>query len=188
MIHRRAVLKILSVALTAIGAAVVAVPGVSYLLSAVRRRESSGALVRRVVRLEDLPVGRPVEAPIVAQHQDAWTTYPNETIDRVWLVRRTGDSVSPAESRVDAFASVCPHLGCSIQVAGAKSGFVCPCHRATFDLEGQRTHLDGQTNHSPRNMDSLACRLVEDDASGQWWVEVTYQKFERGLTRKIAIS
>lgn len=187
MMNRRALLKILSAALAAAGAALVAVPGVSYLLSAVQRRQARGPLVRRVVRLEDLPVGQPVEAPIVARHQDAWTTYPEETIDRVWLVRRTDESVAPEASRVDAFASVCPHLGCAIQL-GAKSGFICPCHRATFDLEGQRTHPEGAANHSPRNMDSLECRIVQDESEGHWWVEVKYEKFERGLTRKVTAA
>ena len=34
-------------------------------------------------------------------------------------------------------------------------------------------------------MDLLSSRLVTDEATQEVWVEVTYQKFEQGLTKKV---
>jgi len=31
----------------------------------------------------------------------------------------------------------------------------------------------------------LECQLVKDDDTQEVWVEVTYQKFEQGLTKKV---
>lgn len=38
-----------------------------------------------------------------------------------------------------AFSAVCPHLGCLIAWNGARRLFECPCHGATFDLDGKVT-------------------------------------------------
>jgi hypothetical protein len=35
-------------------------------------------------------------------------------------------------------------------------------------------------------MDSLECRIVQDEQTQEWWVEVTYQRFEYGVTSKVA--
>jgi hypothetical protein len=37
-------------------------------------------------------------------------------------------------------------------------------------------------------MDSLDCRIVQDEQSGQWWVEVRFEKFKQGLTTKVAMT
>jgi hypothetical protein len=34
-------------------------------------------------------------------------------------------------------------------------------------------------------MDSLECRLVRDEGDDEWWVEVNYEQFEQGLTKKV---
>jgi Rieske Fe-S protein len=122
--------------------------------------------------------------------QDAWTTYADETIGRVWLVRRTDDTTPADDSHVEAFTSVCPHLGCAIQFPGPGKFFVCPCHKAAFDLSGQPVSdkVLGRVNHAPRGLDRLDCRLVQEEESGEWWVEVKYEKFEPGLTKQVAKS
>ncbi|MEK6248011.1 MAG: hypothetical protein N2C12_07515, partial [Planctomycetales bacterium] len=63
-----------------------------------------------------------------------------------------------------------------------------PCHQARFDADGQRVTAagSGHTNHSPRDMDPLECRLVQDEEFGDWWVEVKYEEFEVGLTKKVS--
>jgi hypothetical protein len=43
----------------------------------------------------------------------------------------------------------------------------------------------GYENPSPRNMDTLVCRIVQDQASQSWWVEVEFEKFEYGIAAKI---
>lgn len=162
------------------------VPGIAYVLADVFRRRPSQATVQRVARLSDLKPGRPVQVGVVGSRRDAWTVYPDEVIGHVWLVRRDTDPASDAaadkQPTVAAFTSVCPHLGCTIGLDATGRRFVCPCHRAEFALDGQRV---GNGNHAPRAMDGLECRLVRDDDADDWWVEIAYEKFERGLTRKV---
>lgn len=161
---------------------VVGLPGVAYLFDSLRRGRRTQRVVQRVARLADLTPGRPLLVPVTSRKQDAWTEYPEHVVGRVWLVRSTksGDAVR-------AFTAVCPHLGCTIQLAASGQSFVCPCHKATFDAEGRRLNSSSErTNHAPRDMDALACRVVHDEQTGEAWVEVTLEHFVPGLHRKVA--
>lgn len=184
--RRRTLLKCVSGWLGAICAAVVGVPGISFVLETLRRSNSNGDVTRRVARLKDLPVGKPIAVSIVGARQDAWTIHANEVLGRVWLVRRDGE-VPEGGNPVVAFTATCPHLGCMIQHDAKNNRFVCPCHRAVFGLDGEKLSdgRKGQQNHAPRAMDSLECQLVTDEETKEVWVEVTYQKFEQGLTKKV---
>jgi Rieske Fe-S protein len=60
----------------------------------------------------------------------------------------TGKTVSVGEKPVvvvrtsagfRAFSAVCTHLGCLIHWDAAKREFECPCHGATFDVNGKVT-------------------------------------------------
>lgn len=182
--RRRTLLKMVTGWLGGVCAAVVGVPGIGFLLDALRRNESNGEIVRRVARIKDLPVGKPVAIPIVGSRQDAWTVHPDEVLGRVWLVRQSEKQDS--DQSVVALTATCPHLGCMIQHDSKENRFQCPCHRAIFGITGEKI-TDGRSkqNHAPRAMDSLPCRLVTDEESHDVWVEVTYQKFEQGLTKKV---
>src|SRR5260370_38100769 len=103
--------------------------------------------------------------------RDAWTLHPRDLIGRVWLIRGPSD-------RVDAFTTICPHLGCSVNCTGAE--FLCPCHGGRFELNGQRKAEAGHSNPAPRGMDSLEARLQEGI------VQVKYENFIQGLPEKLA--
>jgi Rieske Fe-S protein len=111
-----------------------------------------------------------------------------EVLGRVWVIRhRNENDSSPETTEVTAFSTLCPHLGCAIQLDAKGNRFVCPCHKAAFKLDGNRdAEADpARKNHAPRGMDSLDCHLVQDATSNEWWVEVTFEKFEQGLTQKV---
>ena len=185
--NRRTSLKWISGVLTAFSALMVGLPGVGFFLSGVLGRRPSKAVVQRAIRLRDLPQGRPFQVSVLGSRHDAWTLHPEEVIGRVWLVRRDGNLEADAKPHVTALTATCPHLGCTIQLDPRGNHFVCPCHRAAFDLDGQKI-VDqrlAQSNHAPRAMDSLECQLVRDEPDGDWWVEVKYEKFEPGLTKKV---
>jgi len=186
--NRRRLLEWLCRAITVAWAGVLAVPGVRYVIDPLHRRRGEGAVARRVARLEDLVPEVPKLLPVTGSRRDAWTLYPEETIGRVWLIRRTGEGIAPEEAVVEAFTSVCPHLGCLVERDDARDGFHCPCHKAVFDASGEAVPNGelGRINPTPRGMDRLECRLVSDEESGPLWVEVTYEKFEYGLTEKRA--
>ena len=170
--------------------AVVLVPGIAHVLAPVLRRRSGQAIVRRLARLSDLQPGVPVQLAITGSRRDGWMVYPEETLGHVWVVRRTDQATAPQQSRVDAFTATCPHMGCSIQLDATREGFLCPCHRAAFDLRGQaltRQQL-GRVNPAPRQMDSLVCKIVPGENSDDWWVEVAYQAFRQGLADKVPLA
>jgi len=184
--QRRTALKWIVRTLASFCAAIVALPGVCFVAAALRKNKGRGATIQRVAKLGDLPVGQPVEFPIIAERRDAWALYPQEAIGRVWVVRRSDDSVEAAASQVDAYTSVCPHLGCAISHDSSAEQFTCPCHQAAWNVTGERV-ADAELGHknvSPRSMDMLQSKLVLDSQTDEWWVEVSYEKFEYGLTQK----
>ena len=187
---RRTLLEWLARAMGAACAAIVGVPAVRYLVDPLRRRRLAERDFKRVVRFDALPSGVPREFAVRDVRQDAWTLYPQETIGRVWLVRRTDGSVPPESAQVDVFATVCPHLGCAIQLDSAGKKFFCPCHKAGFRPSGERIGEKelGHKNPAPRDMDSLECRVTQDEVTRQWWVEVRFQKFKQGLTKKVPVT
>ena len=145
-------------------------------MGTVRSRSTGNKSVKRIARLADLKVGRPVSVALTGSRQDAWTTYPEGPLGQVWLVRRDGEGVPPERCRVDAFSSVCPHLRCRIQMDAANAKFVCPCHRGAFDLEGRpiRKEQLGYDNPAPGPLGAYAVQVVQDEHR-EWWVEVEYR-------------
>jgi Rieske Fe-S protein len=79
-------------------------------------------------------------------------------------------------------------MGCQIQLHPTETGFICPCHRATFGTAGDPLpeSRTGERNHAPRAMDALECQVVHDDASQESSIEVKYETFEPGPTKRVA--
>lgn len=185
--NRREVLEWVSRGLASGVAALVGVPGFRYILGTVEPKSAGQSHYVRLIRLKDLVPGCPTIFPVMGQKKDAWIQSDRQALGRVWLVRAAGDSVEPAadENPVRALSSVCPHMGCQLQSAAGGKNFVCPCHRAAFDVNGHRLPdaKTGEQNHAPRDMDELECRIVRDD--GGEWLEVKYEKFKTGLDHRV---
>lgn len=182
---RRDLLARLTRFLGATTAAVFAVPGVKYILGTLHEAPLGTPKYDRVARLADLRPGNPLQVVLKGRRRDGWTSYSDEILGRVWLVR---SGQEPANSpRVKAFTSICPHMGCQVQLHAGGDHFVCPCHRAAFATDGSQMDDPGsrERNHAPRGMDGLQCRIVTDAATGDEWVEVQYERFETGLTKKV---
>lgn len=187
--NRRTVLAWLCRGLATTTAAVIGVPGVQYVLGTLKAAPMESARFRRLVRLTDLKAGKPLLVPVMGQKQDAWTTHAEQAVGRVWLVRKDSESAEDDQpsGSIQAFTSLCPHMGCQIQARSTGDSFVCPCHKATFGLNGQKRSAEttGERNHAPRGMDQLESRIVKDELTGEWWVEVKYEKFEPGLMQQV---
>ncbi|MFO0955882.1 MAG: Rieske 2Fe-2S domain-containing protein [Isosphaeraceae bacterium] len=150
-----------------------AIPGVAFLLDPLRRGGGGSALKRELTRLGQLTVGKPQAFPIIAERQDAWVKHPPEPVGTVWLIRQPEGTTPP----VVAFTAECPHLGCLI--TADEGGFVCPCHRAEFDLSGKKRNAV-----SPRGMDTLEVELSKDDDPV---VTVLFQRFRTQAEEKIPL-
>ena len=127
--ERRSFLRWAVHGLGALFGLVLGIPAVAYLLDA-RNRPAPKRGFRRVAQLSELPLNRPKEVVIFDTRTDAWTLYPSDVIGRVFLIKRSN-------TQVEAYTTICPHLGCSINYTGEI--FRCPCHGATFSLEGRKT-------------------------------------------------
>jgi menaquinol-cytochrome c reductase iron-sulfur subunit len=175
--ERRSLLKWTIHGLGALFAAILGVPALAYLLDARNRPARSGQF-KTVARLSDLAEGVPHQVVIQETRRDAWTLHLNDVIGRVWLIRRNQDSV-------DAFTTICPHLGCSVNYADKEKLFICPCHGGTFDSSGQRLERPGFVNPAPRGMDRLECRRDPADPD---LIQVRYQNFIQGQPTPIPKS
>jgi menaquinol-cytochrome c reductase iron-sulfur subunit len=150
-----------------------ALAGLASLLNPLRQKGEAGRRIR-LATLDRIPEdGTPQKFAVLSDHSDAWTHYPREPIGAVFL-RRNGPG------RVEAFQVVCPHAGCFVGYDAAKKQFFCPCHSASFALDGKR--LDA-TSPCPRGMDALE---VEIRPGGEVWVN--FQKFRTGIPQKLAES
>ncbi|HXG12940.1 MAG TPA: Rieske (2Fe-2S) protein [Gemmataceae bacterium] len=172
-LQRRSFLKWAINGMGALIAAILGIPAIAYLIDP-RNRPAAQSDFRTVAKLSELKPNEPKQVVITDQRRDAWTLHPSELIGRVWLIKRD-------DGRVEAFSSICPHLGCSINFEEKQKLFVCPCHNGTFDLNGAKVELRGMTNPAPRGMDALEVRLVEDPSNQQdKLVQVKYEKFAPG--------
>jgi menaquinol-cytochrome c reductase iron-sulfur subunit len=137
------------------------------------RIKSEGGKQIRLTTLDLLPAdGTPQRFPVIADRSDAWTFYPNEPIGAVWL--RLTDA---KQKKVQAVQVVCPHLGCYVEFRTADKTFFCPCHRASFDLDGKRRE---ERSMSPRDLDTLEVGIRNGN---EVWVD--YRKFRTGSSEKI---
>ena len=172
---RRDLLRLATVALGGLIAAILAVPGVAYLLSPLRRRGSAGAL-HTLTRVSQLQVGVPRLFTIVQDRKDAWVKYPPEPVGSVWLVRQPAGSDPP----VVALQSECPHLGCAINFKADQGGFVCPCHTSAFTLDGTPTN-----RVPPRPMDRLDIELTPGEDPE---IRVGFGRFRAQSEEKIPLA
>ncbi len=149
-----------------------AAAGVFALLNPLRQKGQASRWLP-LATLDGLPDdGTPRKFAVVADHSDAWTHYPKEPIGSVFLRRR-------GPGQVQALQVVCPHAGCCVVHDAQKNGFFCPCHSASFDLDGKRT---GTAGPSPRDLDTLEVELKGRE------VWVNYQKFRSGIPQKMAAT
>jgi nitrite reductase/ring-hydroxylating ferredoxin subunit len=78
--------------------------------------------------LSRLIPGLPMAFPFSRTTRDAW----GESVENgvVYAITHDGQSVR-------AFSNLCTHHGCRVSWSGQKKVFVCPCHEALFDVDGQ---------------------------------------------------
>lgn len=172
--NRRSFLRWAVHGLGAIFAVLLGFPAIMYLIDPRNRKPRERDF--RVV--DGINLGELV-APTVRQgvirdvRRDAWTLHPNDVIGRVWVYK-----YGPGERDLHVFTTVCPHLGCSINLttAGAlPTGFLCPCHNGQFNLDGSKIEGDAP-NPAPRGMDKL---IWEPDCENPNKLLVRYVNFKQ---------
>ncbi len=152
----------------------------------VRRKRSASAGTStpsvefiRVAPLDALPAdGTPRLFVLTADENDAWTRVKNQRIGTAFLARND----SGGAPHVTALSSICPHLGCAVNFNAAEKEFVCPCHEASFAMDGARV-----SGPSKRGLDELAVEL-RPAANDSTDVYVSYVRFRPGIEERTSIS
>ena len=172
---RRDILGFATVGLGALMGLVLAVPGVAYIVSPLRKKGREESF-ETLARLKQLEVGVPHSFAIIEERRDAWIKYPREPVGSVWLIRQPEGS----SEKVLALSSECPHLGCAVNLAAGGKSFLCPCHTSAFEIDGAR-----KNSVPPRNMDRLNVELTEADDPE---VRVKFQRFRTLSERQIPLD
>jgi menaquinol-cytochrome c reductase iron-sulfur subunit len=163
---RRRTLEVLVAVGSVAYAGAIAVPAARFLDA---EGSATGKRWIRVARLDALVDGKPARVAVRGEERDAFTVTADVTLGSVWLSREG--------ERVRALSSECPHLGCSIDLAGGGESFGCPCHTSRFALDGK-----AESGPSPRGMDPLPTRVVDG------WVEVEFRRFRQGSAQRIEVG
>ena len=169
--RRSFMMKTAALVVSGVIAVVAPVAGLFTFLDPLRRKTATRGLVR-VASLSSLPTnGEPRKVPVLDTLIDAWNRTEDVPVGSVY-VQKTG------KDTVRVLNAVCPHLGCSVGVNAAKSGYACPCHKSSFSLDGK---IADPKSPSPRGMDELEAQVKD----GEVWVK--FQNFRKGTVDKIPV-
>jgi menaquinol-cytochrome c reductase iron-sulfur subunit len=122
---RRKLLAALSIGLGCIGAALVGVPVVGFLLAPLF--EKPGRQWRGVGAVDTFQKGQTVEVKYEDASPSAWAGVTGQTA--AWLRCQ-------ADGGFAAFAVNCTHLGCPVRWLQDAELFMCPCHGGVYYKDG----------------------------------------------------
>ena len=124
-ISRRRFLEQLSISLVALCGAVLAIPGVAFVLAPLFRKTPE--LWRAVGKLDDFKIGETVNVSFLDPSPLAWAGV--TALTAAWLRRVSADEFI-------AFAVNCSHLGCPVRWLADAELFMCPCHGGVYYNDG----------------------------------------------------
>jgi Rieske Fe-S protein len=169
---RRGFLGALTVLLGGAIAALASVPVLGSIFSPLRApapRTAAADAPIPVGSVSEFPVGTPRRVELIRSVTDAWSRSDATTVGAAWVTRNADDSFT-------AFSTVCPHLGCGVNVDKQRNLFACPCHTSAFTLDGKY-----QSGPAPRGMDPLAVEVRGKQ------VLIHYKRFKQGTADREAV-
>ena len=124
---RRGFLFKLGVALNVLGAALVGIPVIGYILAPARRLGGQSWI--KLGRIETYPAGQTRLASYENPYRVEWDGASSKVA--CWVRRVEGD-------RFQVFAVNCAHLGCPVRWFPQSKLFMCPCHGGVYYEDGSR--------------------------------------------------
>lgn len=126
LLSRRQFLEKVSIALGAVGAALVGIPIVGFLVSPLLQRPPE--TWRTVGHVDDFDVGTTTEVSFLDASPLPWAGVTAKTA--AWLRR-------DSQNKFTAFAVNCTHLGCPVRWLSDADLFMCPCHGGVYYDDGE---------------------------------------------------
>lgn len=126
-IDRRGFVKVVLTFLGSIIGAVIGLPAIGYLVSPATKVQKSEARVSLGL-LENYSVGVPTLFSFTRSKINGWEKTVNSY--GFFVLRKEGDQVKVLSNK-------CTHLSCRVSWKEDRSEYICPCHDAQFDIEGQ---------------------------------------------------
>ena len=118
--------------------------GGGYFLSPLWRKNEESWIDAGWVK--DFQVGTPVKVDFTVRKRDAWSTV--ESRSSAWIITANREEFI-------AFDPKCTHLGCPYRWNEEKKQFLCPCHTATFAVDGRVV-----SGPPPRPLDRYPTKVV----------------------------
>ena len=118
--------------------------GGGYFLSPLFRHKAESWI--DIGRAADFLPGTPTKVEYVERRRDAWVT--TEKRSSAWVLTSNGQDFIVFDPR-------CTHLGCPYRWNADKKLFLCPCHSAVFNVDGQVV-----SGPPPRPLDRYAVKVV----------------------------
>ena len=117
----------------------IAAPLVGYILSPIWKKDTP--VLTPVANLSQIPVNKPTYITYELRLRDGW--FVTTVSQAVWAVNKGNDDITIFDPR-------CTHLNCPYYWDENSQTFLCPCHGAAFDIDGNV--IDGPP---PRPLDRM---------------------------------
>ena len=150
-IDRRDFVKLTTAAVGTIIGASIGIPAVGYLISPALGSGNSKDLWLQVGVLADIPIGTPFPFTFTITQVNGWER--TATSYGGFVIRK---SESPDDLTI--LSSRCTHLGCQVNWKEESNAFICPCHDASFDRQGNVI-----SGPPPRPLDVYTDYKVDDE-------------------------
>ncbi|MFO8035394.1 MAG: ubiquinol-cytochrome c reductase iron-sulfur subunit [Anaerolineales bacterium] len=145
-LDRRGFVKAVLTFLGTIMGAVLGLPFINYFITPAIKKSTTEDWIS-VGILEDYPIGEPTPFSFVRTQTYGWERTSQSY--GVYVLRESNEEVK-------VFSNICTHLSCRVTWKEEEEAYVCPCHDAYFDMEGQV--IKGPP---PRPLDEFETKIEE---------------------------
>jgi len=145
-LDRRSFVKVVLSFLGSIMGAVLGLPFINYFMTPALQKTTQDEWVPAGA-LKEYPVGIPTPFSFVRTQVNGWERTSHS--HGIYVLRQS-------EEDVRVFSNVCTHLSCRVTWKEDENAFICPCHDASFDIEGNVIH-----GPPPRPLDELDTKLED---------------------------
>ena len=123
---RRDFLGLATWAMAGIISAGMGIPAIAYIIGPALQRNKAAEWIR-LGSTSKIELGNPTLFKAKIQRQTGWISDEEEIA--VFAITDNGRDFV-------AMSNICTHLGCRVRWIAEKGQFLCPCHNAVFDREG----------------------------------------------------